>query len=153
MDAGIVVSARIEPEGQLLVISHPPPDSSPEQVEESILRLLHGPSRSGRRSGIGTGIRGVRNETTSRTGTRVVVELRVPAADVEGVTAALVELWPIRRSIAARLEQPLAALIRQAASDRVGLDERLAMIEQGTRSDWRRPRESCQVRGRNAVLP
>ncbi len=51
------------------------------------------------------------------------------------VIGALVELWPIRRSIAARFEQPLAALIRQAASDRNGLDHRLALIEPATRSD------------------
>lgn len=134
VDAEIVVSARIEPEGHLLVISHLPPDSSPGQVEESIVRLVHRSSRSGRQSGTGTGIRSVRNETTSRTGTRVVVELH-DDADVEGVTAAVFELWPIRRSIAARLEQPLAALVRHAASDLDGLDDRLAMIERETGSD------------------
>lgn len=130
-DAEIVFSARIESEGDLLVISHLPPDSSPDQVMESIVRLVHEPGRSGREPGTGAGIRGVRNETAGRTGTRIVVELDA-RADLAGVTAALFALWPIHQSIAARFERPLAALIREAAADPDGLDERLAMIQRGT---------------------
>lgn len=114
-----------------MVISHLPPDSSPDQVMESIVRLVHEPGRSGREPGTGAGIRGVRDETTGRTGTRVVVELDA-RADVGGVTSALFGLWPIRQSIAARFERPLAALIREASADPDGLDERLTIIERGT---------------------
>jgi DNA gyrase subunit A len=129
----IVASARIESDGDLLVISHLPPDSSEERVQESISRFVHRQSRPDRRSGTGPGIRSIRNERTSRSGTRIVVE-RQRHADAQGVAAALLEMWPIRQSIAVRFEQPLATLIRAAASDPDGLDERLAMVERATPS-------------------
>lgn len=134
-EVDLVLSARVDQEGDELVISHLPPDSSSEQVLESLLRLVH--RRDGRDSGSGPvadrfRIREVRNETTSRTGTRIVVAFEA-TAEVPGVTAALFDLWPVRRSLVAGFGQPLATLVRDAAAHREGLPERLGMIESATR--------------------
>ncbi len=134
-DVEIEVSARIEFERDHLVISRLPPASSPELVEESIVRLVHNGGMRDRQSEPSKGpprLRGVRNETTRLSGSRVVVE-PLSAADVGAAAVALFDLWPVRRSIAVRFGQPMAAMIRDAAASRGGLEERLVMIEKSAR--------------------
>lgn len=127
-EVDLVVSARLNHNDGLLTFSHLPPGSSAEEVEEAISLLM---LRPGQGAGSSRGakdplpIRSIRNVST-KGNTRIVVELE-PAADSAAVIANIEQLRPLRNTMQVRFGRPLIGHLREAAADRDGLDERLAI--------------------------
>jgi len=124
----LVVSARLDHDDGFVTISHLPPGSSAVGVEEAIADLVNGPGRSAgssRAEEEPLPLRSIRNET-SKGRTRIVVDLR-PHADSAAVIARIEQLQLVRKTMQVRFERPLIEHLREAAADRDGLDERLAI--------------------------
>lgn len=132
----MVVSARIDHDEGRLTISHLPPGSSAEEVEDAIVRLVQPPHGGSTGSSRGAEeslpIRRLYNQS-AKGRTRIVVELR-PSADSGAVLARLEQLRPLRKTLQVSFGRPLIEHIREAAADRDGLDERLAITVPAARS-------------------
>ena len=127
-EVDLILSARINQDDRVLTISHLPPGSSAEEVEEAIYRLLLRPGEgttSSQRVQEPLPIRALYNESAKRQ-TRIVVNLG-PSGDSAAIIAHIEQLQPVRKTTRVRFERPLVDLLREAAADRKGLEERLAI--------------------------
>jgi len=120
-EVDVVLSARLEQRDGVLIFSDLPPDSSSEEAEEAIADLVLRPAESSS----ALPIRSIRNES-AKGRTRIVVELKA-STDSAAVLARIEQLQPLRKTVPLRFGRPLIEHLRQAAADRDGLDERLAI--------------------------
>jgi hypothetical protein len=128
----LTVRARIIEEGDALAIDQLPPDSSASEIA-GMLQTRVDLAAKGRAAPIG--IRDINDQSAGGV-TRLVLVVTA-GASVADVRREVADTWGVRRTLIARLDRPLAQLVRAYADTGRGTDDlerRLAPIVAATRT-------------------